>query len=618
LYVNDTYSVRRVALDSGEITTLTREVTPDHLALSSGGLYLSNLSGQKVQRVDLATGALAAVAGGSVVNPWTDWHDGVGEQAGLFNIDAMAAAAGFVYVNDSGLLRRIDPQSGQVKTIALSQFWKNNGPPSANFAGVQTGPWDSLGAMAARDEQVYLVESTTLDQELPSIWKYDPGSDAFEQVLSTTFPAGSATAFPAGGGSFWSLSFDEEGAPLAAMDNALVRPVALFSKVALYPVVGKIDQAGDADGTGTQARLSGPLGVWGKYGTSTRYVADVANRKIRKVQLPPVGSLKTDPWIVSTLAGESMHAGIANGVGTHALLSAPHRLTVDDDGAVLAAELTASGSFYIDQLRRIDAGGNTSIVAAMPEAYPYVLGMAFAQGVLFVTATSGGGEYELMRRDSETGAWISMTCDQPGERWFSGLSYDGQGWLYFADAKNGTIERTDAVAASSACAPGQPGVQSESVMTGLGSQAAVQTSTGIFKGFIELAAGGDQDVLFVAAGDAIVELNVSTGQSRELKAPDGGWGQVEGLAYDPAGVLYVLPAGDWDAPIGVEADDGHRIHALIVETGESYDLVGRQDHEGVLLGALPGGVNNPSAIALLSNGALAIADEDENVVLIAR
>jgi hypothetical protein len=55
-----------------------------------------------------------------------------------------------------------------------------------------------------------------------------------------------------------------------------------------------------------------------------------------------------------------------------------------------------------------------------------------------------------------------------------------------------------------------------------------------------------------------------------------------------------------------------------VETGEIYVVAGTPGHEGVKLGALPGGVNNPSAIAIGHGGELVVADEDEHVVLIAK
>ncbi len=623
LYVNDTYSLRRIELETGEVSTLVRDLKAGHIAVSGGHLYVSNVAGTLVKRVDNAAGTVADFAGDEkFINPWDDWKDGIGSGAGFFTVSGMVGNADYIYVSDASLLRRIDTQTGAVETLAVSEFWKDHGPVAVNFPGAKTGPWKNLGPIAMRDGQVYAVETYAVGTGTPSIWKIDPAAVSFEQALSSTVPFGpNTTPLPAGGGTFASLAFDEQGTPLVVDGHALVRPVIVNGKVVVYPTVGKVDEYGDADGLGSVARLSTPQGIWSPVGVGPRdlFVADTTNNKVRRVQMTEAGPLGKQAWVASTLAGESDHRGSVDGVGSKARLVSPHRLTVDDSGVTFVAELSSNQSAYVDQIRRIDPSGAVSVLTALPSEFSYVLGMAAAGGALFATATSGKAPYDLLRYDLSGSKWTTLNCGAPGTRHYTGLVYDGENYLYAVDSVLGTVEQIELTVALTACTNGKQAATSTTVLSGLTPATSLaKTSAAIFKAFRELAVDADRGVLFVSDDDTLKRLDLGSGQLETLPAPPNGWGPIEGLAFDPAGVLYVLRAGDWQKPIGVEQGGSHQIVALVVETGQTYEVVGAPDHEGVKLGALPGGVNNPSAIALGPGGELVIADEDEHVVLTAR
>jgi DNA-binding beta-propeller fold protein YncE len=114
----------------------------------------------------------------------------------------------------------------------------------------------------------------------------------------------------------------------------------------------------------------------------------------------------------------------------------------------------------------------------------------------------------------------------------------------------------------------------------------------------------DTRQLFAGAGP-IFRIDIATRQATEMPAPVEGW-HASGLAYDPAGVLYVAEA------------ERQRVRGLNVETGEIFDVVGQLGSRGVQLRALPASLSRPADIALLPDGSLLIADYDENVVLVAR
>jgi hypothetical protein len=138
-------------------------------------------------------------------------------------------------------------------------------------------------------------------------------------------------------------------------------------------------------------------------------------------------------------------------------------------------------------------------------------------------------------------------------------------------------------------------------------------------GVVGFTAGAGES-LFVARRSANykdVELSIfdaAIGTQRLLAPPVDGWhiipypvgGELRSLplAYDAAGVLYVA--------------DRQRVRALVVDTGEVFDVVGKPGSAGVQLGALPASLNNPVDIALLPDGSLAIADFTENVVVVAK
>jgi hypothetical protein len=123
---------------------------------------------------------------------------------------------------------------------------------------------------------------------------------------------------------------------------------------------------------------------------------------------------------------------------------------------------------------------------------------------------------------------------------------------------------------------------------------------------------GDAQQLFVKARsyeyeptEILFRLVLETGDFVPLPEPEDGW-NASALAYDPRGVLYVAEASR------------QRVRGLALETGQIFDVAGKQGSQGVQLGSLPASLNSPSAIAVLSDGALAIADYNENVVLLAR
>lgn len=121
-----------------------------------------------------------------------------------------------------------------------------------------------------------------------------------------------------------------------------ITPAGLVSTLA-----GSAGNSGSADGTGSAARFSYPVGV-AVDPAGNIYVADANNYMIRKI---------TSAGVVSTLAGRPVVPGSADGTGPGALFKYPIGLAVDGAGNVYVADLGNN------TIRQINSSGVTTTLA---------------------------------------------------------------------------------------------------------------------------------------------------------------------------------------------------------------------------------------------------------------
>ncbi|MBI3418144.1 MAG: hypothetical protein HY043_22880 [Verrucomicrobia bacterium] len=93
-------------------------------------------------------------------------------------------------------------------------------------------------------------------------------------------------------------------------------------------LAGLAGSEGSADGTGSTARFSGPVGV-AVDSADNVYVADIGNSTIRKV---------TPAGLVTTLAGRAGSYGSEDGPGSTARFGNPHGVAVDSEGNIYVAD----------------------------------------------------------------------------------------------------------------------------------------------------------------------------------------------------------------------------------------------------------------------------------------
>jgi sugar lactone lactonase YvrE len=206
-------------------------------------------------------------------------------------------------------------------------------------------------------------------------------------TAGATDGTGSAARFNQPGG----LALLASGALIVAdTANATLRSINT-STGAVTTLAGAAGTRGNADGTGTAATFSAPMGM-AVDASGTLSVADAMNDTIRQV---------TAAGVVTTFAGSAGVTGFADGTGTAARFNFPTGAVFDPSGNLFVSDTTNN------TIRKITPAGVVTTFAGVEN----VAGMDDGKG---------------------SGALF----DHPG-----GLAADGAGNLYLADTGNSTIRR---------------------------------------------------------------------------------------------------------------------------------------------------------------------------------
>ncbi|WP_447773392.1 hypothetical protein [Variovorax boronicumulans] len=305
--------------------------------------------------------------------------DGTGPSAQFYGpVRAAVDHAGNVYVADhyNHSIRKITPM-GLVSTLAGS-----GAPGRADGLGSAASFDHPAGIAVDGDGNVYVA-----DTKNNSIRKITPAG-----VVSTL--AGAGTAGYADGPGLAALFDYPTGLALDGSRNLYVTDtfnhrIRKITPAGVVTTLAGSGIAGRADGPGSAASFSGPLGL-AFDGSGNLYVVDRDNHSIRKI---------TSAGVVSTLAG-SETPGATNGTGSAASFHFPFDITAD-----------SSGNAYI-------ADPRNNMIRKMTPA-----------GV--VTTLAGNG---ASGRADGIGAAASFA--EP-----AGITIDGNGILYVADHGNNLIRK---------------------------------------------------------------------------------------------------------------------------------------------------------------------------------
>ncbi len=228
--------------------------------------------------------------------------------------------------------------------------------------------------------------------------------------------------------------------------NVLYAINSVLAQLGRVALTGFSSGTGSADGAGTAAAFSYPLGLVSD-ASGTVYVADANNATIR--QISPSGS-------VTTLAGLAGASGSVDGTGATARFGAPAGIAIDNAGTLYVTD-------YNDRIvRKIAAGGIVTTLAGSrgvlgnadgqgaAASFSYLGGIGVdSRGNIFVVDTGNatvrkitpGGLVSTFAgaaglTGSADGAGAAARFDAP-----TGLAIDAADNIYVADTHNHTVRR---------------------------------------------------------------------------------------------------------------------------------------------------------------------------------
>jgi sugar lactone lactonase YvrE len=405
-----------------------------------------------------------------------DWIDGTGSSARFHRPSGVAVdGSGNVYVADTSnsTIRKITP-SGVVSTLA-------------GLASAPTGSTDGIGTAARFSEPMGVAVD------------------------------GSGSVF------------------VADTRNCTIRKI-IAATGQVSTLAGLARSCGSADGTGSDARFSWPMGV-SVDGSGNVYVADTANRTIRKI---------TPSGVVSTLAGLAGSPGSVDGIGSAARFGYPTGVAVDGEGNVYVAD---AGN---NTIRMVTPAGVVSTLAGLAGVAGSVDGTGSAARFNYpagVTVDRSGNVYvgdtdnSTIRKIMPVGvvstlaglASNSGSVDGTGSgarfNGPRGVAVDGSGNVYLADSENFTIRKILPAGAVSTFAGG---VRTFGSADGTGSDARFNSPWGV-------AVGSSGNLYVADSQNHTIRKVTPAGVVSTLAGLAGSYGSADGTGsearfYNPSGL----------------------------------------------------------------------------------
>ncbi len=223
---------------------------------------------------------------------------------------------------------------------------------------------------------------------------------------------------------------------VADTDNSVIRRVSATGEITT--VAGIFQVPGHLDGASTLSTFRAPRGV-AVDGAGTIYVADTGNDVIRKI---------TPQGVVTTLAGDFLIEGAADGRGEDARFRAPTGIAADRAGNLYVAD---TGNHAI---RKITPAGTVSTLALMPTlasagSVSAPTGIALdGAGNIYVADRGHHVIYKITRKDSVAtlaGSGLAGNADGTGRQASfdspSGIALDPAGNLYVTDSASHTLRK---------------------------------------------------------------------------------------------------------------------------------------------------------------------------------
>lgn len=598
------------------------------------------------------------------------YEDGTASQARFWGPTGIALdAGGNLYVADDNAIRKITP-AGVVSTLA--------GSPRICGDQAGAGPGALLcypsGVAVDASGNVYAVDGSS------TIWKIDPlGSMTVDATAPFGCPSGVAVIATLlyvsdgchGGiavvnsGQYGGFASVTPNTPVAISidasqniyiaNNSVVQEFN-FAANTVSTLAGSVGITGSADGTGGAAQFGCSLqGTGFSYGQSSAngaagiattpsglsYVTDYCNNEIRVV---------TAAGVVTTLAGSTNAPGAANGAGAAAQFWGPSGIVVDPSGNLYVAD-------YLNALiRKITPAGDVSTYAgqtphagstdgpALQSSFRYPFGIVVdGAGNLFVTDTNNN----TIRKITPSGM-VSTLAGLPAVYGAAdgtgsaarfahpeGIAIDSKGNLFVADTLNqiirevtpdGVVTTVAGIVGTIGSTDGGPGAASFNYPAGVAIDASDNIYVADFNGVRLVVPNGPVTTLTTTLR-AVSGLTYAPNGMLYATTNSATGGYVYSVTTSGTATLITNAAGHGFLPGIVMGGDGNlyvgdRLGSQINKvslSGTVTTVVGTNALPiGIVPGGLPGNLNAPTGLALLSTGSsvsLAVVDGFEHAVL---
>jgi len=304
----------------GAAATAGRLRNPEGVSVAANGdLYIADTGNDAIRKVNVLTGVITTVAGGS--NGYAG-DGGPATAAKLKNSQDVAVAAnGDLYIADTSnhVIRKVTAATGIITTVVGTGSQGSSGDGGAATSAKLRNP---AGIAVAANGDLYIG---------------DTGNDKIRKVTAATgiitSYAGTGTAGYTGDGGAATAArlAAPQGLALAGGDlyiadtgNHAVRKVtAATGNISTYAGTGTAGFLGDG-GAATSARLSGPQAVSLNL-AGDLFIADTGNNRLRRVAVSGA---------ITTIAGTGTAGGTGDGgPATAARISSPRGVTVSGTGA---------------------------------------------------------------------------------------------------------------------------------------------------------------------------------------------------------------------------------------------------------------------------------------------
>jgi len=423
--------------------TAARFAGPSGVAVDNlGNVYVTD-SGNNTIRKITPGGVTSTIAGLAGVKGSAD---GAGTNAS-FNLPTGIAvdASGNLYVADefNDTIRKITPNganwvvstlAGQVGVAGLINATGTN----AQFSTPSGIAVDSAGNVYVADVANDVIRQITPAGLVSTIagQPHHPGStDGTNNAAQFYMPYGIT------------INADTNLYVTDTINGTIRKLVLMGADWVVSTIAGQVTNAGSADGIGTNAQFSGPVGVVVNSGTNL-FVADDNNNTIRKLTLAGTN------WVVSTFAGLAGVFGDADGATNNARFHTPIGVAADGAGNVYVADANNN------EIRKITTSGVVSTFAGVSTGStdgPSTNALFWSTAAVALDALGNvyvADYYNCTIRKITPNGVVSTIAGLAGSmgsadgtnsdaRFYypSDIALDSGGTLYVADAYNSTIRR---------------------------------------------------------------------------------------------------------------------------------------------------------------------------------